>query len=321
MSSPTNNSSSMSNNSLPASSRLDRLNSLLNTVDASLASGQQDMLVENIMDTTGKIRIDVDLQKKSDNDDSSILQKKKMEEMNDKKPLDRKPVIFKKRPNAPMNAEACESDFVMTSQDAKRFQMELTEAANKDANRALVPKSYVSGKNKAMKMDAYAHSIMRFELNSDYVLQLCFLSKEKSSVVYDEFKSLLKNPQLKFDLSLLITSVIERSTTKDLIDVDIAPASTLRLKNKNFTFTNDIMSHFKNDLVSLVSDEEATNICNNWLKENTVFTPFAPTINSRPSGGASLGSREQVSSGSSRPNTKSNNKSVTSRFLKFLGKK
>ncbi|CEF64303.1 Hypothetical protein SRAE_1000255800 [Strongyloides ratti] len=310
----------MSNISNSGSSRLDKLNSLLNSVDASLASGQNDLLVENIMDSTGKIRLDTDLEKKT-NDDSSRLQKLRDEELNNKGTCERRPVIFKKKHIPPVDIDASEVDFEMTSQDAKRFQMELTEAANKDANRAFVFKSYVSGKNKTLKLNAYAHTVVRFELNSDYVLQLCFLSKEKSNVVYDEFKSLLKDPQSKFDLSLVITSVIERSATKDLIDVDIAPASTLRLKHKNFTFTNNIMTHFKEDLVSLVSDEEATNICNDWLKGNTIFTPFAPTINPRPSGPINIGNREQASSGSSRPSTQSNNKSVTGRFLKFLGKK
>uniref|UniRef100_A0A0K0FN56 Ras-associating domain-containing protein n=1 Tax=Strongyloides venezuelensis TaxID=75913 RepID=A0A0K0FN56_STRVS len=309
----------MSNIPPKTSSRLERLNSLLNTVDASLASGNQDTLVDNIIDNGGRIRLDVVSQKDSGNNSSS----QKNGQAEDKGICERKPVIFKKCHVPPPTIDASEEDFEMTPQDAKRLQHDLTEAANRDANRAFVFKSYVHGKNKQLKMNAYSHCVVRFELNSDYVLQLCFLSNEKSKVVYDEFHSLLKNPQSKFDLSLVITSVIERSTIKDLIDVDIAPASTLRFKNKNFTFnSDDIMSHFKSDLVSLVSDEEATNICNNWLKCNSIFTPFAPTINPRPSAGMSVGSKEQVSSNNSRGNTQSsNNQSVTGRFLKFLGKK
>uniref|UniRef100_A0A0N4Z0L6 TUG-UBL1 domain-containing protein n=1 Tax=Parastrongyloides trichosuri TaxID=131310 RepID=A0A0N4Z0L6_PARTI len=297
------------------SARLDRLNSLLNTVETSLASNNMDMLVEDIMTENGRIRSDMvpSIRKYEDPNilPTNIINQVK-EQLKVDETCDRKAVIFKKTSHVPMDIDVSEQDFEMTTQEAKRLQKELSDAVNKESNRAMVPKSYVANKNKALKMSSYKHTVIRFELTSEYVLQMCFLSKEKSKEIYESFTSLLKNNSVKYDLSQIVNTIIERSSTKDLIDVDVSPTSTLRFRNKNFSFTSDIMSHFNSELVSLVSDETATEICNDWLKENTIFTPFNPTVNPESVTALNVSRKEQTSL---------DNNSGTGRLLKFFGKK
>uniref|UniRef100_A0A0N4Z4K8 Transcription initiation factor TFIID subunit 12 n=1 Tax=Parastrongyloides trichosuri TaxID=131310 RepID=A0A0N4Z4K8_PARTI len=222
-------------------------------------------LENNITQTT----LDVSTKAFENFDDESI----------NNKTCDRQAVIFKKKPINQANNEIKNEELKANIREVRKRQKELTEAVMKEENRGFVPKSVVEKRNKQLKMESYRHTVIRFELNAEYILQLCFLSSEKAICIYKELASLLKLPSPEFDLSLQMNSIIEKSSTKDLIDVDVAPTSVLRLKNKNFIIAKNILSYFDKDLVSLVSNEEANKICNDWLKSNTIYTPFDPSGN------------------------------------------
>ncbi|CAI5450964.1 unnamed protein product [Caenorhabditis angaria] len=187
-------------------------------------------------------------------------------------PCDRKPVLFRKIAPKTDNVEAMEiSDefFEVKVEDVKAMQRDLRKTVKEQTQSGFMSKTFLSNKNRSLKLAAYKHCVIRIQIGED-ILQLCFKSAEKSKNLETYLKTIILNKQVNLKLFFTNQKVV-LDEMKNFVDLEIAPKANLvaRLGIDNVSAQQLISQE-----ISRVSSEEADEISKIWLSSNTQFVPF-----------------------------------------------
>jgi len=220
---------------------------------------------------------------------------------------DRNAVLFRLIPiscEGPSEEENLPDEFFeLTANEAWKLQNYLTQQARELNQQALLPRSYVNDRNKARKLDAYCHSVIRLRLSESVFIQCLFLSAEPVSRVLDFMRGCVKSTAPQYNLSLGVGEKLDVATNKDLIDAGLAPKATIFVSFKGASFSEDFLdkSHVRE-----CNAEEAAQISDQWVSANTQFVPEKFIVDAEPDTQLKKRTREENSDNQSRP---SNSKS------------
>ncbi|EGT55547.1 hypothetical protein CAEBREN_08079 [Caenorhabditis brenneri] len=250
--------------------RLDELNRLLERVDNSLTTAamenRTDAMVNALADG-GRITI-AEVRNRAE---AAMEEEKEAVEVF-ANPCDRQAVLFKKGAKAqedePMETEEF---FEVGVDDIRNMQKDLRRAVRDQTQASFVSKEFLVKKNRQLKMEAYQHTVVRINVG-EHVLQACFKTSERSSNLEVFLNSVFKTPGWK----LLFTSMkVVTSETKNFVDLDLAPKSTLIASFGGHSVNaNEVLQN-----VNEVTPEQADSISSSWLSVNKTFIPFNSTVN------------------------------------------
>ncbi|KAK6010751.1 hypothetical protein OSTOST_24183, partial [Ostertagia ostertagi] len=155
-----------------------------------------------------------------------------------------------------------------------------------NTQRALVPTQYVKEKNRERKLAAYRHTVIRIPVGNDRLIQAQFQSAEPVSRLFEWIRSIISR-DVPFSLKLALVYKIEESTSKNFVDADLAPKSTVVIRFKDSvifgtylfeTSVNVTETILLRDSFRECTQDEADKLCSTWLSENTIFKPYTAII-------------------------------------------
>ncbi|VDK75741.1 unnamed protein product [Litomosoides sigmodontis] len=296
------------------SSRLTQLQSILNQVNTSLTTNRVDFLGDQLIGENGRIRISdfqAPAQAESNHGSSNICNPSAPSSETSYLAVEkcnRMPVIIKQ------DLELIESVgdavdkqndiddqfFELTVNDVKSIRRDLRAEAGMLEQRALLPKTYLTEKNKRRKEESYKHTIVRFICADKTVIQAQFISREPGypyklllsravSRLFEFVAESSKNSAVKFDL-FLANQRLSPTVLKNLIEVNVAPKSSLyiRFHSPEKAFTD----HFMRDKFCEVPMSEADELSRKWLSVNSVYEPYVPKVISAEGGKPPNGKRQ-----------------------------
>ncbi|CAJ0561298.1 unnamed protein product, partial [Mesorhabditis spiculigera] len=278
----------------PQSDRLTRLNNLLSNVNQSL-SGQGANGIDNLVERLANDgRISIASQenlyplrdfKFPDHPTTSSTTTEQSD--GSSKPVenfapaaDRETIVFHKRDPATTshNAGSKELDenfFEVNVNDLRSMQKGLAEDVKREQQRALLPKSYIEMKNKERKLAAWRNTVIRIVLPDRRIIQGNFNSNESASRVTEWMAETLADEKDAFSLSLALHIPFDNSSSKSLIDVNVAPACTMYLKMKR---TREDYGELLRAELSVTDEADADQRSKAWLSENSVYTPWTGAV-------------------------------------------
>ncbi|EYC38036.1 hypothetical protein Y032_0748g2029 [Ancylostoma ceylanicum] len=256
--------------------RLASLNRLLQQVDTSLTHShdQQSDRIANILADGGRIplsRIAAEAVPMEEDDVSTaVLPHSPVA------PCDRQTVIFHRQfaEASADETELSEEFFDIGLEDLRSRQKELHDEVRMHTQRMLIPKMYENKRNREAKLNAYRNTVVRIPVGKERIVQGQFYSGEPVSRLYQWVRSLLSR-NVSFSLNFVLNEKIEETDTKNFVDLDIAPKSTLYLKFKDGNV--DVESIFVGSLMQC-TQEEANKLSADWLSHNSTFVPFTGVI-------------------------------------------
>uniref|UniRef100_A0A0R3RVP6 UBX domain-containing protein n=1 Tax=Elaeophora elaphi TaxID=1147741 RepID=A0A0R3RVP6_9BILA len=287
------------------SSRLNQLQAILNQVNNSLATNRTDFLGEQLIGEDGRIHIN-DLQiatqyhhnisfyrwlKKKNNVCNSIAPSSEASYLAVEK-CNRMPVVISQdlKSNESVRDSAGKQDiddqfFELTVNDVRSIRRDLRAEAGIQEQKALLPQTFVTEKNKRLKEESYKHTVVRFNCADKTIIQAQFISREPVSRLFEFIAENLKNSMVKFDLCLA-NQKLPSTVLKNLIEVGVAPKSSLYIRFHSPE--NTFAAHFMRDKFCEVPMPEADELSREWLSVNSAYQPYVPkVINSedvRPNG-------------------------------------
>ncbi|VBB30363.1 unnamed protein product [Acanthocheilonema viteae] len=268
------------------SSRLNQLQSILNQVNISLATNRVDFPGEQLIGDDGRIHIS-DLQTAARAHDSSnicnsITSSSEVSCLTIEK-CNRMPVIIKQdlelnesvRDVVGKHDDIDDQFFELTVNDVQSIRRDLIAEAGIQEQRALIPNTYVTEKNKRRKEESYKHTVVRFNCADKTVIQAQFISREPVSRLFEFIMENLENSAVKFDLCLA-NQRLSSTTLKNLIEVGIAPKSVLYIRFHSPENTFD--ANFVRDKFCEVPMAEADELSREWLSVNSTYQPYVPKV-------------------------------------------
>ncbi|CAJ0573610.1 unnamed protein product, partial [Mesorhabditis spiculigera] len=278
----------------PQSDRLTRLNNLLSNVNQSL-SGQGANGIDNLVErlaNDGRISIAPQENlyplrdfKFPDHPTTSSTTTEQSD--GPSKPVenfapaaDRETIVFHKSDPATTShnggsKELDENFFEVNVNDLRSMQKGLAEDVKREQQRALLPKSYIEMKNKERKLVAWRNTVIRIVLPDRRIIQGNFNSNEPASRVTEWIAETLADEKDAFSLSLALHIPFDNSSSKSLIDVNVAPACTMYLKMKR---TREDYGELLRAELSVTGEADADQRSKAWLSENSVYTPWTGAV-------------------------------------------
>ncbi|KJH47365.1 hypothetical protein DICVIV_06570 [Dictyocaulus viviparus] len=192
-------------------------------------------------------------------------------------PCDRQAVIFYRQISKKSNAESEEMNdkfFEIDVEDVRAQLKQLREEVRSANHRGLISKEYVKQKNRERKLVAYRHTVVRIPLGTDRTVQAQFRSTEPISNLFEWIRSILPF-DASFSLKLALNQKLEDVASLNFVDVDVAPKSTVFIK-----FSDPAVNFESLCQKSLreCSQNEADDLCSEWLQHNTIFEPFTAVV-------------------------------------------
>ncbi|CAI2354410.1 unnamed protein product [Caenorhabditis sp. 36 PRJEB53466] len=232
--------------------RIEELNRLLERVDSSLnPSGAEESRMDamvNALADGGRISL-AQVQARAD----VVMEQEKKARMQTEEPME------------------TEEFYEVNMEDVRNMQKDLRKTVREQTQASFVSKAYLIQKNRQLKMEAYKHTVIRIKVG-EHVLQACFDSSERSSNLDVFLKTVFKQSGYK----LLFTNMkVETSESKNFVDLELAPKSTLIASFGGHSVNAADVLHN----VSEVNQEEADSISTDWLAANKQFIPFNSTTN------------------------------------------
>uniref|UniRef100_A0A914UZK4 TUG ubiquitin-like domain-containing protein n=1 Tax=Plectus sambesii TaxID=2011161 RepID=A0A914UZK4_9BILA len=284
------------------SSRLSRLQSLLNQVTNSIESNTADFLPDNFLTNRGTIDLSA-FQRDSphaapsdsyppsefanfkfpDKVESSDAPDKKNEKLRVIPSCDRQAVVFipcereQRNEAAAANSDEVPDEFFdVTTNDLRTMQRSLAEEIKTMSQRAFVPKSFVEAKDAERKRTAWKHTVVRFLLPDKRTMQACFLSLEPGELSSRLGFAREIPPSRKRGYPVSVPpNVRVANEEKTLIEAALAPTVTLVVKlQTDRTLDDDFLS----DNVSKVDASQAEVVGKEWLGANERFVPYRPSV-------------------------------------------
>ncbi|CAJ0589722.1 unnamed protein product [Cylicocyclus nassatus] len=252
--------------------RLSNLNRLLHQVDTSLTtpSFQQSERITNILADQGRVPLSRLAVEAMEEDTTNAIPA-----ASSVPPCDRQSVIFFREVEPDqVDSQLTEEFFEVGIDDLKSRQKELHEEVQMLTQRALVPKVYISRKNREAKLDAYRHTVIRIPIGQERLIQANFNSGEPVSRLYEWVRSVLSR-NVPFSLHLVLNEPVEDTDAKNFVDMDLAPKSTVFLKLKDSKINIDTLISQR---LLECTNEEANKLSADWLSVNTIFTPFVGVV-------------------------------------------
>ncbi|KAK6061354.1 hypothetical protein COOONC_00982, partial [Cooperia oncophora] len=143
-----------------------------------------------------------------------------------------------------------------------------------NSQRALVPTQFVKEKNRERKLVAYRHTVIRIPVGSERMIQAQFRSAEPTIRLFEWIRTVLSR-KVPFSIKLALVGTIEESNSKNFVDVDLAPKSTVLVKFKDSVTLESILLE---DSLQECTQDEADSLSSKWLSENSIFKPYTPLV-------------------------------------------
>lgn len=144
--------------------------------------------------------------------------------------------------------------------------------------RAFVPKKFIDEQNRKRKIISYKNTVIRFLLPENKTIQANFYSQESAESIYNFMDSILTTSDVKYELAFFLKEKVPKDCYKNLIDAGIAPKSNIIVNFKPQVSNEELEGLFNKKMIKITNMEEGDITSKDWLKVNTKFESYNPTI-------------------------------------------